>query len=73
MNEERLSGLGKLFIYGGTDYGIPEPEVIYQLKLLHSFQNFLKKYFFRPRFIAPPPPRQKFLATALTHLKGFSM
>ena len=29
MNEERLSGLGKLLIHGGTDY-IPEPEVIYQ-------------------------------------------
>ena len=27
MNEERLSGLGKLLIHGGTDYGIPEPEV----------------------------------------------
>ena len=32
MNEERLSGLGKLLIHGGTDYGIPEPEVIYQMK-----------------------------------------
>ena len=31
MNEERLSGLGKLLIHGGTDY-IPEPEVIYQMK-----------------------------------------
>ena len=32
MNEERLSGLGKLLIHGGTDCGIPEPEVIYQMK-----------------------------------------
>ena len=32
MNEERLSGLGKLFIHGGRDYGIPGPEVIYQMK-----------------------------------------
>ena len=31
MNEERLSGLGKLLIHGGKDY-IPEPEVIYQMK-----------------------------------------
>ena len=31
MNEERLSGLGKLLIHGGTDY-IPEAEVIYQMK-----------------------------------------
>ena len=31
MNEERLSGLGMLFIHRGTDY-IPEPEVIYHMK-----------------------------------------
>ena len=30
MNEERLSGLGKLLIHGRTDY-IPEPEVTYQM------------------------------------------